>query len=129
MSFSRAVVWLDHESAEVLEVPETEAKEAQKHHLKAHHHNTRQHASEVRTQHEFFASVCDALGGAAQVLILGSHKTLADLRHYVSKHRPAAGKQIVGWETAERLTEGQLLATGRRHFDELDRRAALPAPV
>lgn len=126
MSLFHAVVWLDHESAQVLEM---QAEQIRRQHLRTHHHNTRQHASEVRTQHEFFGEVCDAVAGVTEILILGSHKTLADLRHYVEKHRPATGGQIVGYEAAERLSEGQLLAAARRYFDKFDRMAGSPVAV
>jgi hypothetical protein len=124
MAFFHAVMWLDHQSAQVLQM---HAGEVQKQHLKAHHHNTCQHASDVRTQHRFFGDVCDALAGIGEVLVLGSHQTLSDFRHYVDKHRPATAKQIAGWEPAERLTEGQLLALARRYFAKYDRMAGTPA--
>ena len=123
MAFFHAVVWLDHQSAQVLEM---HAGEVKKHVVNAHHHNTRQHASEVRTQHQFFGEVCDALAGVAEVLVLGAHQTLADFRHYVDKHRPATAKQIAGWEPAERLSEGQLLAHARSYFAKYDRMAGSP---
>ena len=126
MAFFHAVMWLDHQSADVLQMQGTDV---QKTHVKAHHHNTRQHGSGVRTQHEFFSEVCDALAGIAEVLVIGSHQTLADFRHYVDKHRPATAKQIAGAEPGEHLTEGQLLAHARRFFEKHDRMTGTPTSV
>ena len=120
MSFFHAVVWLDHESAWVVRL---RAQDFESRHIKAHHHNTRQHASGVRTEHEFFGAVCDDIAGISEVLVCGSHTTLADLRHYVTKHRPAADQQIAGWEVSERCSEPQLAAFARQYFEKHDRMA------
>lgn len=89
-----AVAWVDHHGAQVLQF-DAEHMQAQK--VKAHTHHTRQHGSSVRTEHEFFGEVCDALAGIAEVLVVGPKTGLADFRHYVDKHRPAVAKQIAGW--------------------------------
>lgn len=119
-----AVVLIDHQKAEVLQF-DSEHLQAQKvksrsqHHLHSHH--TRQPNSDVRTQHEFFGEVCDALIGIAEVLVVGGHTFQIDFRHYVEKHRPQVAKQIVAWETVDHPTEGQLLALAKKHFLKIDR--------
>src|SRR5690349_16771383 len=118
MSFPRAVVLVDHHSAQVLQF---DADHVQSQQVKSHAHYTRQHGSSVRTEHEFFGEVCDALTGIAEVLVTGSHTAQADFRHYVDKHRPAVAKRIVAWETVDNPTDGQLLARGRRYFAEHDK--------
>jgi stalled ribosome rescue protein Dom34 len=120
MSHSHAVVWIDHHSAQLLHFDAAHV-EAQK--VKARTDHTRQHGSGVRTEHEFFGEVCDALAGIHEVLITGSHTAQADFRRYVDKHRPALGPQIVGWETVDHPTEGQLLALARQYFLKHDRLA------
>jgi stalled ribosome rescue protein Dom34 len=126
MSLFHAVVLIDHHSAQVLQF-EAEQVHVQK--VKAHTHHTRQHGSSVRTEHEFFGEVCDALAGIAEVLVTGSHTAQADFRHYVDKHRAAVGAQIVGWETVDHPTEGQLLALARQYFLKHDRLAGAPTPT
>ncbi len=51
MTLFHAVVWIDHQSAQVLQF---DAEHVQASKVKAHSHHTPQHGSEVRTQHEFF---------------------------------------------------------------------------
>jgi len=118
MSLPHSVVWIDHHSARVLQF---DADHVQALKIKSQTHYTRQHGSAVRTEHEFFGEVCDALTGIAEVLVTGSHTAQADFRHYVDKHRPEAGRRIVHWETVDHPTEGQLLALARRHFVKHDR--------
>jgi len=124
MSQHHAVVLLDHQSAEVLQF-DAEHLQAQKIKSRSQHglhsHHTRQPGSEVRTQHEYFGEVCDALAGIAEVLVAGGHTSQIDFRHYVEKHRPQVAKQIVAWETVDHPTEGQLLALAKKHFAKIDR--------
>jgi hypothetical protein len=118
VSLCHAVVLIDHQSGQIVQF-DAEHTRAQK--VKAHTHYTRQHGSGVRTEHEFFAEVCDALTGIAEVLVTGPHTAQADFRHYVEKHRPEAARRIVGWQTVDHPTEGQLLALARKFFDKHDR--------
>jgi hypothetical protein len=115
MTLSNAVVNVDHHHAEILRF---DAAHAAVQRLKAHDHYTRQHGSAVRTEHEFFGEICDALAGVARVLVVGSHTAQAAFRHYVEKHRGALVAQIVAWKTVDHPTEGQLLALAREYFIE-----------
>ena len=62
MALFHAVVWTDHQSAQVVQF-DAEHLQAQK--IRAHTHHTAQHGSIVRTEHEFFGEVCEALNGIA----------------------------------------------------------------
>ena len=75
----------------------------------------------MRSEHEFFGEVCDALEGIAEVLVTGGHKGLADFRHYVEKHKPQVAAQIVGYEVVDHQTEGQLVAMARTYFEKYAR--------
>ncbi len=114
MALSHAVVWTDHQSAQVVQF---DADEVSSKKLKAHVHDTPQHHSGVRTEHEFFGTVCDALAGIPRVLVTGPHVGTADFRHYVEKHRPALAGQILGYEVVDHPTENQLVALARQFFE------------
>jgi stalled ribosome rescue protein Dom34 len=126
MPLFHAVVWIDHHSAQVLQF---DSEQAQVQKVKAHTHHTRQHGSGVRTEHEFFGDVCDALTGITEVLVTGSHTAQSDFRHYVEKHRPAVARHIIGWETVDHPTEGQLLAFAKQYFVRHDRMVGRSAPI
>jgi stalled ribosome rescue protein Dom34 len=123
MSIQHAVVWIDHQHAQLLQFDSGPVK-TQK--FQAHHHNTRQHGSNVRTEHEFFGEVCDALQNFTEILVTGAHKAQADFRHYVEKHRAHLAPKIVGWETVDHPSEGQLAALARKFFVKHDRMAGIP---
>lgn len=118
MTMSHAVVWVDHQNAQVLQF-DAEHVQAQK--VKAHAHHTRQHHSTVRTEHEFFGNVCDALEGIAEVLVTGPKTGVAAFKHYADKHRPATARYIVAYETVDHPTENQLVALARQYFLKHDR--------
>ena len=126
MALFHAVVRLDHHSAQVLQF---DASQVQSQALKAHSHPTKQHGSAVRTEHEFFGEVCDALAGISEVLVAGSHTAQADFKHYVGKHRPAVAAQIAGYETVDHPTDNQLVALARDFFLKYDRMAGVPTPT
>jgi stalled ribosome rescue protein Dom34 len=113
MSVSHAVVWLDHEHADVIRIA---GDVVTSHRLKASHHDTGQHHSGVRTQHEFFGTVCDAMAEFTMVLVTGSHMIQSELRHYIEKHRASLQPTIAGWETVDRPTEPELVARARVFF-------------
>jgi stalled ribosome rescue protein Dom34 len=118
MSHTHAVIWTDHQSAQVLQF-DAEHVRAQK--IQSHSHYTRQHGSTVRTEHEFFGEVCDAVDAGAEVLIAGSHTAIADFRHYVDKHRPHTAPRIVGYEVVDHPSDNQLVAAARKYFLKHDR--------
>ena len=126
MPLFHAVVRADHQSAEIHQF---DADQVLTKKLKAHSHDTPQHHSGVRTEHEFFGSVCDALDGVAEVLVTGSQTAVSDFRHYVDKHRPRVAAHIVGYEVVDHPTENQLVALARKFFANFNRMAGRPSPV
>jgi stalled ribosome rescue protein Dom34 len=125
MTTFHAVVWIDHQHAQILQF-DPEHVQASK--IKSHSHQTRQHGSAVRSEHEYFAAVCEALAGIHEVLVTGPHQSQADLRHYVEKHRPHLARQIVGYETVDHPSENQLVALARKYFLKYDRMGGTPTP-
>ncbi len=101
MTFSHAVAQIDHHAAKVLQF---DADEFQSRKVTAHRHDTGQHGSDVRSEHEFFAEVCDSLERMTWVLVAGGHSAQADFRRYGDKHRPGLLAQVAGWS---RLSSAQ----------------------
>ena len=113
MTLNHAVVLIDHHSAQVLQFSAEQLRGST---VKDRVHYTRQLGSKVRSEHEFFAEVCDALAGIPSVLIAGSHTAQADFRYHVEKHRLGAMAQIAHWETVDHPSEGDLVKLGRNYF-------------
>lgn len=127
MSFKHAVIWLDHHNAQILHF---DAETSQAKHVKEHGAHTGQRNSAVRTEHEFFAEVCDAVKDTAEVLVTGSSTVQKDFQHYVEKHRSALSKQLAGFETVDHPSEKELIALGRKFFVGHDRmKGTAPMPA
>ena len=124
MTLPHAVVWTDHQSAQVLQF---NADTVTAHKVKAHSHPTGQHGSAVRSEHEFFGAVCDALEGIPEVLVTGSHTSIADFRHYADKHRAQTALRITGYEVVDHPTENQLVAMARKYFEQRGWAARAPS--
>ena len=118
-----AVVWLDHQRAQVLQF---DAAHVQAQKIKIHTHHTRQHGSLVRTEHEYFGEICDALVGVQEVLVTGSHTVQVDFKHFAEKHRPQVAALIAGYESVDHPSERQLLVLARKYFVRFDRMVGQP---
>lgn len=125
MTLFHAVVWIDHQKAQILQF---DAEHVQASKVKAHSHHTAQHGSQVRTQHEFFAHVCDALAGIPEVLAAGPRTGLADFEHYVKKHRSEIAPHVLAYEVVDHPSEKQLVAMARKLFLKIDRMNGTPVP-
>ena len=118
MPLAHAVLWLDHHHADLIQFDNEQVTSTK---VKDHAHDTGQHHSGVRTQHEFFSAVCDALAGITYVLVAAPGKAQSDFRGYVEKHRTAILPQLAGWETVDHPSEGELVALARILFAGHDR--------
>ncbi len=126
MTLFHAVVWTDHQSAQVLQF---DAEHVRADKVRAHTHHTAQHGSAVRSEHEFFGEVCDALDGVSEVLVTGSHTAIADFRHYADKHRPQTAARIAAYEVVDHPSENQLVALARQYFLKHDPMVGIPTPT
>ena len=113
MPLAHAVLWLDHHHADLIQFDNEQVTSTK---VKDHAHDTGQHHSGVRTQHEFFSAECDALAGITYVLVAAPGKAQSDFRGYVEKHRTAILPQLAGWETVDHPSEGELVALARVFF-------------
>ncbi len=123
MSLFHAIAFVDHQSAQVFQFSSEQVLEYKIH---THLHYTQQHGSSVRSEHEFFSQVCDALDGIDEVLLVGGQTGLADFQHYVDKHRPLTAKHIVDYQAVDHPTDNQLVAMARKYFIKYDRMVGAP---
>jgi len=125
MTLFHAVVWTDHQSAQVLQFDEEHVQSSK---VKTQTHHTKQHGSTVRTEHEFFGHVCDALDGIPEVLVVGPSTGLKAFEHYAKKHRAETAGRIVAYEVVDHPSENQLVAMARKYFLKHDRMSGTPVP-
>jgi stalled ribosome rescue protein Dom34 len=76
------------------------------------------HASE---DHAFLQAVAQSIADAGAVLVTGPANAKTELIKHISQHDPALMKIIVGVETVDHPSDGQLVAYARRYFKAEDR--------
>ena len=122
---THAVIWIDHKEARVFHVhPEaTEATTvlAPQHHLHRHpkgRGEAREHPDDAR---RFFSEVARALDGVEALLIVGPSSAKLEFFRYLHEHDRRLEARVVGVESADHPTDGEIVARARRCFMASDR--------
>jgi stalled ribosome rescue protein Dom34 len=123
MSTSHAVISISHEAADILVFDDQDSTSSK---VRTHEHPTGQHRSQVRSEHEFFGHVCDAIDGVGQVVMAGPRTALVDFEHYARKHRPSSASRVLAYDVVDHPTRNQLVAMARKFFERLVQGDALP---
>jgi stalled ribosome rescue protein Dom34 len=118
-------VWIDHKEARVLRVevsPVEEVTVEPTHHV----HNPHPRGPEEAKEHpedakRYFHAVAAALEGAEEILVVGPASAKLEFLKYVHKHAAALEPKIVGIETVDHPTDGQLVAYAKQSFKRRDR--------
>ena len=130
MSHYHAVVWVDHSEAHVMHISpdDVEKSVVKPEHPHKHLHHKRGHTEggSVGSGHapedqHFYHSVIEALAGAKEILIVGPGQAKLSLLKHAQAHDPAVGQLVVGIETVDHPTDGQLVAYARKYFVAKDR--------
>ncbi|MEP7050146.1 MAG: translational machinery protein [Pseudomonadota bacterium] len=113
-------VWIDHKEARICRVFAGMAEEAviaAPHHV---HHNHPRGQEGVKARPEdvkrFFQEVVESLEDSTKVLLLGPSTAKLELLKYAQTHHPALALKVVGVETADHPTDGQLVAHAKAYF-------------
>jgi len=124
MSHVHAVVWLDHRDARVVDFSVDEKHAVTVHHAgghrKVHHRAGTTGSGHTNDDTHFFDEVVTAIGDAREVLVTGPGTAKIAFRDHVTKHHAALASRIVGVETLDHPSEGELLAHARKVFKRID---------
>jgi stalled ribosome rescue protein Dom34 len=122
---THAVIWIDHKEARVFHVhPEaTEATTvlAPQHHLHRHpkgRGEAREHPDDAR---RFFGEVARTLDGVDALLIVGPSSAKLEFFRYVHEHERRLESTVVGIESADHPTDGEIVARAKNYFAASDR--------
>lgn len=116
-----AVVWIDGKEARVFEVDGQAIKPSIVSAPGPHvHRKAKDQEVRVRNhpddEHHFFQDVARALEGREEILLVGPSKTKLHFLRYLHRNEPALETRIVGIETMDHPTDGQLVAHLRDYF-------------
>jgi hypothetical protein len=125
MKHIHAVAWIDHDEAHIFHFNADESEELTVHskHRKSHLHHKSGQVGDGRApeDHPFYQAVSDALIGAEKILIVGPANAKSELEKHMKRHARDLAACIVGVETADHPTDGQILHLARKYFKAVDR--------
>jgi len=124
MTFRHVAVWIDHHEARIFHVADEGFDEATlrapHRHVRRHPTATAEHAHPADVQH-FFHDVAKALEDAVEILVVGPAAAKDEFVKHVKEHDHALAPKIVGVETVDHPTDGQIVAHARKVFRAADR--------
>jgi stalled ribosome rescue protein Dom34 len=123
VSHYHAVVWLDHSEAHVLHFTPEEVDGAHIQSMEPHKHLHAKHTVHEKhhAQSGYYDEVVTALRGAKEILVCGPGSAKLELIRYVNRHAHDLEPLVVGVETVDHPSDGQLLNYARTYFKAADR--------
>lgn len=125
MSF-HAAVWLDHEQARIFHIGSDDFDESIVHAPTHKVTSGRTDKGPLPELKAYFDRVVSAVGDAQEVLVLGPGTAKLDFIRHVHAHDARLAPRIVGVETVDHPTDGQLVAYIRKYFRAKDRMLGTP---
>jgi stalled ribosome rescue protein Dom34 len=122
---THAVIWIDHKEARVFHVHPDAADEttvlSPQHQMHRHPKGQADAKEHPDDAHRFFSEVARAVDGVDAILITGPSSAKLEFFRYMHEHNPRLASQVVGIETADHPTDGQIVARARSYFKASDR--------
>ena len=122
---NHVAIWLDHKEAHIVQLHPGEVEESTVLAGRPAHHKhprgpegSREHPEDAR---RFFQEVTRSLEGSEEILVVGPSTAKHEFLQYLHKNDPLFEKKIVGLETVDHPTRGQLIAHAREYFQLSDR--------
>ena len=117
-------IWIDHREARIFHIdPNHVDEETLKAHRPVHHQHPKgpegvqAHPEDDR---KFFFAVARAIAAAMDILIVGPSTAKLQFIKYVHEHEHALLPKIVGVETVDHPTDGQIVAYAMKYFKKSD---------
>jgi stalled ribosome rescue protein Dom34 len=125
MSHYHALVWIDHVEAHVMHISPDDVEKSliqpNEQHHKLHSRVGTLGSGRAPEDQDYYHRVAQALAGATEILIVGPAQAKLQLIKHIHLHDPALVSKVVGVETVDHPTDGQLIAYARKYFQAKDR--------
>lgn len=123
MTHARAVLWLDHQDAHLIDFTTTDHRvqllsspDAPR---KVHHKAGGPGSGHIEPNREYFDDLADHVAAIGQVLVTGPGTAKVEFERFLTDRRPDARAHVIGVETLDHPSDGELLAFARTYFDRL----------
>jgi stalled ribosome rescue protein Dom34 len=125
MSHNHAVVWIDHAEARIMQISPDDVEKSIVQPANPHQHLQHKRGSvsggrEPEDQH-FYHAVVEALGAAQEILIVGPGQAKLNLIKHMHAHDHDVENRVVGVETVDHPSDGELVSFARKYFVAKDR--------
>ena len=122
MSANHVAIWIDHREAHVLYFDPSlnQMIKADGAHSHLHHKANEIGSGNSPDEHAFFHRVIQAVKDVHEILILGPGSAKNELHKHAVAHDPAIAKKIIGVETVDHPTDGQVLNFAKKYFQKID---------
>jgi stalled ribosome rescue protein Dom34 len=124
MSFSHAVLWMDHQEGVLVRFNSTSHETE---HLRAYEGKENLHSragtlgdGKSKTHPDYFPKLARAIDTVDAALVLGAGIARKEFLNYLDDASPSIRAKILGAESSERITEAQLLAFAKNWFIPVD---------
>lgn len=124
MTHVHAIVWLDHLSARIIafsdgdgETIPVESRSTQRH---LHRKSGKPGSGHAPDDAAFFHDIATALEDVREVLIAGPGTAKIAFRKYVDQRHHDLARRIVGVQTIDHPSDGELTAYARQYFRRVD---------
>jgi hypothetical protein len=125
MAFTHAVVWLDHDQARIIHFGLEESEEQRVHAASRdgnlHHRKGAAGSGRAPEDRVYYHEVALGLRGAKEILVTGPSGAKIELIKHLEEHDKDISRCVVGFETLDHPSDGQLLAFARKYFRAADR--------
>lgn len=125
MSHFHAVVWLDHHEARVLDFNDDDRHEetVRPRHPVKHLHTKAGSRSSWRAKEDvaYFKSIAEHLKDVGEILVVGPANAKLAFVKYLSANEPAIADKVVGVESVDHPSDGELVNFARAYFKSADR--------
>jgi len=120
-----AVVWIDHRKAEIYSYGGGDVDHGTVRHCNAarsiHHRANAMGAGHVHEDGAYLKAVADALHAAREIVVCGPAAAKDELVKWLADHAPQIRARIVGVESLDHPTGGEIIAFAKKYFAPKDR--------
>lgn len=116
-------LWIDHHQARLFtfEGDELRNEVLVSHRHRAEHAHRHDESDHAEADPAFLDEITAALGSAGPILVVGPATAKLELLRHLHRRAPTIEARVVGVETVDHPTDGQLVAYARRYFRASDR--------
>ena len=134
MQANHVVVWLDHSEAHIIAFNRDAAEKAVIVHAPQRHEHQHHRADSVGSgkaaEHPaYYDLIVATIRNVPEWLIVGPANAKLAFSKHVHKHHASLVDHLIGLETVDHPTDGQLLAHAKKYFVAADHMAGIPTPT